>query len=132
MQHASLSPERWATFSLDQQIFMIANEMNRASKLFAPEDRQRLLGAYERVLRLADLTIETRERRALRRELLRWRDLIAALYITPSPRPEQHRAALRSLLQFTPLAARQIPLVLDDQTPPKAPARAQSGGGTYV
>lgn len=28
-QHASLSPERWAAFSLDQQILMIGNEMNR-------------------------------------------------------------------------------------------------------
>jgi len=50
-QHASLTPERWSTFSLDQQILMIANEMNRASKLFAGGDRERLLGCYERALR---------------------------------------------------------------------------------
>src|SRR3989449_11634574 len=40
-QHAGLSPERWAAFSLDQQVLMIANEMNRAAKLMAPADRER-------------------------------------------------------------------------------------------
>ena len=49
-QHASLGPERWARFTLDQQILMIANEMNRAAKLMAPEERGRLRHAYERVL----------------------------------------------------------------------------------
>ena len=80
-QHASLTPERWARFDLDQQILMIANDMNRASRLLGPEDRDSLQRTYERVLRLVDLTVATQPRRGLRRELLRWRDLIAALYI---------------------------------------------------
>jgi len=37
---------------------MIANEMNRAGRLLGPHDRSRLANAYERVLRLADLTAE--------------------------------------------------------------------------
>jgi hypothetical protein len=41
-QHASLTPERWAGFGRDQQILMIANEMNRASRLFGADDRGRL------------------------------------------------------------------------------------------
>ena len=44
-QHASLPPERWARFPPGQQLLMIANEMNRASKLFGPEDGQRLRGS---------------------------------------------------------------------------------------
>jgi hypothetical protein len=32
-QHASLSPGRWSAFSLDRQILMIGNEMNRAAHL---------------------------------------------------------------------------------------------------
>jgi hypothetical protein len=94
-QHASLTPERWARFDLDQQILMIANEMNRASSLLS-----------------LDLTVATRSRRGWRRELLRWRDLVAALYIAPGPEPAAHAAAFRCLLQFTPVAARQIPHVL--------------------
>jgi hypothetical protein len=108
-QHAGLSPERWARFAPAQRVLMIANEMHRATKLMAPPDRSRLLSGYERVLQLADLTIQTSERPALRRELLRWRDLVAALYILPACDPAAHAAALRALLQLMPEAASQLP-----------------------
>ena len=107
-QHSTLNPSRWAQFSLDHQILMIANEMNRASKLRAPSDRDRLLGSYARALQLTDLTVAVQPGRALRRELLRWRDLVAQLYIVPTPDPAAHEAALRCLLRFTPVAARQL------------------------
>ena len=45
MQHASLTLERWAAFPRDEQLLMIANEMNRASKLLAPQDESRLTTA---------------------------------------------------------------------------------------
>jgi hypothetical protein len=111
VQHATLSPDRWRAFTLDQQVLMIANEMNRGSKLLEPGDGQRRRASYERVLALTDLTIRVNERRTLRRELLRWRDLIAALYVEPAAHPEGHRAAMRCLLRFTPEASRQIPLL---------------------
>lgn len=110
-QHASLSPERWSAFSLDQQILMIGNEMNRAARLLRPEDRSSLDLCYERVLRLTDLTVEVQTRPGLRRELLRWRDLIAELYIGRDSDPAGHSTAFRALLLFTPQAARQIPFV---------------------
>jgi hypothetical protein len=86
---------------------MIANEMNRAAKLMAPGDRERLRNAYERILRLTDLTVEVNARRTLRRELLRWRDLVAALYIAPAADPAAHAAAFRALLRLTPEASKQ-------------------------
>jgi len=46
-QHAGLTEERWATFTLDQQILMIANEMNRASAL----DRLRGFESSAKLLR---------------------------------------------------------------------------------
>ena len=107
-QHAELDVQQWERFPLDQQILMIGNEMNRAGKLFGSGDRQRRCNSYARVLRLADLTISAQPRPALRRELLRWRDLVAQLYVSPAPDPDSHRAAFRCLLQFTPEAARQI------------------------
>ncbi len=112
VQHGSLGAERWGRFSLDQQILMIGNEMNRASKLLAPEHHEGRQNCYHRVLDLLDLTVAVNPRPALRRELLRWRDLIAELYISPDPDPTRHRAAFRSLLQFTPAAAQQIPYLL--------------------
>jgi hypothetical protein len=113
-QHSSLSPERWSAFGLDQQILMIGNEMNRAKRFVRPEDRASLALAYERVLRLVDLTVEVHARSTLRRELLRWRDLIAELYLCPEHDPAGHAAAFRTLLLFTPEAARQIPFVVAD------------------
>lgn len=112
MQHASLSAERWSALPLEHQILSVANEMNRASKLFAEEDRGRLRNCYERVLRLVDLTIETNTKSALRRELLRWRDVIAGLYVNPSPDHDKHSTAFKALLLLHPVAARQIPFVL--------------------
>ena len=119
-QHASLTAERWSAFSFDQQILMIANELNRARKLTSPDDGARLEHAYDRVLYLTDLTIQTAPRRAVRRELLRWRDLIASLYLSAASGGPQGPhyigmdddvsplAALRCLLRFTPEASRQL------------------------
>jgi hypothetical protein len=87
---------------------MIANEMNRAARLMGPEDLVSRELAYERVLRLVDLTVAVAERRSSRRELLRWRDLVAELYLDERPQPENHRTALRVLLQQTPDSAAQI------------------------
>ncbi len=111
-QHASLSAERWAAFTLDQQILMIGNEMNRAVRLLDGKSQESLRRTYERVLRLVDLTIETRVQRGLRRELLRWRDLVAEQYVADAPDRDAHIGAFRALLQMTPAAARQIPLLL--------------------
>jgi hypothetical protein len=110
-QHSALSPDRWASFPLEQQILMIGNEMHRAAKLMAAEDTRSRLLACERVLRLVDPTVEVQPRRTFRRELLRRRDLIAELYVRGEPDPAAHRAALRCLLQMTPVSARQIPFV---------------------
>ena len=100
-QHASLSPQRWRSFTLDQQLLMIANEMNRASKLLAPEHTPHRMSAYERTLQLTDLTVEVQDRHALRRELLRWRDLIAQLYEERAGNPLAH--TLRSVACYNSL-----------------------------
>lgn len=111
-QHASLTPERWSAFTLDQQVLMIGNEMNRAAKLMSSDEWFSLKLCYERVLRLVDLTVEVQQRPTLRRELLRWRDVVAELYIRDAPDPVSHSAAFRVLLLFTPEAAKQIPYCL--------------------
>jgi hypothetical protein len=111
-QHSSLTTERWSAFTLDQQILMIGNEMNRAKRSAERGDTMALKGSYERVLRLVDLTVQVQKRYGLRRELLRWRDLVAEMYLQPEPDPAQHAAIFRILLQLTPEAARQIPFVL--------------------
>jgi hypothetical protein len=107
-QHGSLTLDRWLRFSHDQRILMIANELHRAGKLTEPGDRERRAHAYERVLALTDLTIQAPSRRAVRRELLRWRDLVAALYLQPDADATAHAALWTCLLRFTPEASRQL------------------------
>ncbi|MBN2370425.1 MAG: hypothetical protein JXO72_08055 [Vicinamibacteria bacterium] len=111
-QHASLSVARWAEFSRDQQLLMVANEMNRAARFKDADGASSLRRCYERVLRLVDLTIEVNRERSLRRELLRWRDLIAELYLASRPEPALHREAFRALLLLSPATYKQLPLVL--------------------
>jgi hypothetical protein len=111
-QHGSLTEERWARFSVDQQVLMIGNEMHRGRKLLAAGERTSLTNCYERVLRLVDLTVGVQARRGLRRELLRWRDVVAELYLAEQPALAEHDAALRGLLLLTPAASLQIPFVL--------------------
>jgi hypothetical protein len=108
-QHAELTLERWRSFGHDQQVLMIANEMNRGRRL---QETQNLRRCYERVLRLTDLTAQAADRLALRRELLRWRGGIAELYLAGRPDPERHRELLHCLLLMTKVAARQRPHLL--------------------
>ena len=108
----SPSLERWRQFMPDQRLLMIANEMLRIESSFAPEHGvSRRLG-YERVLHLTDLTVALVERRALRRELLRWRDLVAALFLAADAanesQPELHAEAFRALLLLSPAGAEQL------------------------
>lgn len=107
-QHASLTLERWREFTLDQQILMIANELNRVSKLLGPGNEARRKSGYERALALTDLTVGANAGWGLRRELLRWRDLIAVLYVETATSQAAHASALRALLRFTPTVSRQI------------------------
>jgi hypothetical protein len=117
-QHANLTEERWSRFDLDQQILMIANEMHRTTRVLHDADPVHYRLGYERVLRLVDLTIGVNPRRALRRELLRWRDLVAAMYVAGGPQPDLHRSVFRVLLQLRPVSALQIPLLLQPEVQP--------------
>ena len=107
-QHADLPAGRWAGFPFAQQVLMIGNEMNRG--LFHLERRawDSARGSYERVLNLVDLTVGMPLARSRRRELLRWRDLVAALYLENTPAADVHVEAFRCLLRLTSESSRQI------------------------
>ena len=119
-QHSTLTQERWSSFSPVQQILMIANEMNRAKRLFSPLDKEGLKLCYERILYLTDLTVESNSRRGFRKELLRWRDLAAEEYLSLSAdnlmrRPDitRHLKIFKPLLLLSTESAGQIPFLLN-------------------
>lgn len=116
-RHAGLTPERWAQFDYPRQILMISNELHRAGKLDDPPARNRRRAALERVLAPTDLTIRTQERPSRRRELLRWRDLVAAAYLDEATGATRQWELMRSLLRMTPESSTQVPLIV-----PRAPA----------
>ncbi len=101
-QHTSLSAERWSKFTLGQQILQIGVEMQRARSCFDPLERALLRASYERVLRLVDLTVQINAIPNLRRELLRWRGVIAESFVSDEPDRAGHDAALRVLLELHP------------------------------
>ena len=108
-QHTGLDAEHWRRFDLDRQVLMIANEMHRARRFLEDASgREHLRSCYQRVLRLVDLTVEVNKRTGLRRELLRLREVIGTLYLSDSPMHQEHRAALRVLLQLRPNTAGQL------------------------
>jgi hypothetical protein len=106
--HADLSAERWNLFTLDQQILMIANEMNRAAKLMGVLDQERRQACYERALQLVDLTLGLEHGLSLKRELRIWRGVIADLHARKASEPATHRTAFKLLLQLTPVASLQV------------------------
>jgi len=107
-QHAGLDLQRWQSFSAEQQLLMVANEVHRLQHVLDPTHHAALRRGYERVLRLTDLTLQSTRRRGLRRELLRWRDLVAALYIAAGPDERQHLAVERALLLLFPAGVAQL------------------------
>lgn len=107
-QHAGLSLDRWRRFDRGQQVLMIANEMQRTMRRMTDDDAEARRLGYERVLNLVDLTIAATDHRSFRRELWRWRDVVAGLYVEPSPLPELHAQALRTLLRLETSAAAQV------------------------
>lgn len=118
-QHEGLTAERWSRFSPAQRILMIANEMHRASRCLARGEEPGLAASYERALRLTDLTVALAGRPALRRELLRWRGLLAESLLSGGD-ASVHRRLLEALLWFTPEAARQRPFLLGASGSPSA------------
>lgn len=111
-QHAGLSEDRWARFSRDQQLLMIANEMHRATKSLAAGETAGAHLCYERVLRLVDLTAAVGSGLSFRRELLRWRGLIGELYLAGAAKPRQQNDAMEALLAFSPATWAQVPFLL--------------------
>ena len=124
-QHTRLSSNRWAGFPYDQQILMIANEVHRTARVIDLGAWDRVHSGLERVLQLTDLTISCVRSPTQRRELLRWRDLAAALYLQAQPDADLHRKMFLCLLQFTPTAFQQITALFGDQ--PKSSADLRTG-----
>jgi hypothetical protein len=98
-------------FTLGQQILQIGAEMQRGLDHLDSADMCRLRPCYERAFDLVDLTVQVNARPHLRRELLRWREVVGELYSSDRPDPDLHRLAFRALLELHPQAQGQVALL---------------------
>lgn len=104
--HKNLSPQKGATFPIDRQIFMIANELQRLLTCIKNDigfstQKERIECAFE----LIDLTISVQNGH-FHYELLRWRELFAALYLLDEENLKKSytliELLLKTLLQLSP------------------------------
>ncbi len=99
-EHKNLTPERWNDFPHHQRILMIANELNRAKNWLKKKDYTEVKNCYERAFELLDLTIETSKKEGELRELLRFREVLAELYIQKEPKIKENNELYQILLLF--------------------------------
>ena len=104
--HKGMTPERWAGFAMDRQILMIGSEFSRAKNFIAEGLFAETHECYERAFELLDLCCYDHKWRSRFGELLRFREALGELYLSPSPDPEQNRLFFRTLLFWHPETAK--------------------------
>jgi hypothetical protein len=98
--HSTLTRERWQAFGFTRQVLMIANELNRAGSWIERSDIAEARRSYERALELLYLTIGLQTDAGRLRELLRFKEMLAALYVQDSPALEENAMLLNVLIMF--------------------------------
>jgi len=107
--------DRIHQFAIDQQLFLVANELNRANHQL--DDVVEFRNALERALEIFDYFIATLTRGLIIRESLRLRDLLAIAYQNP---PQSTLALQKTLLQLNPQAWKQVAESFDSRENPAA------------
>lgn len=81
----NMTSEKWNGYPRSQQILSIANEMNRAQNALLKGNLENAEHAWERAFELTDLTIEGSCATTLLKELLRFREMLGAVFVNPDP-----------------------------------------------
>jgi hypothetical protein len=84
---------------------MVANELGRAGSAMAAGDPAEVKRCYERALELLCFTLEVApRRRALRRELCRFKEVLASLYVSEHLSFQDNQMAQDVLISLSPEA----------------------------
>lgn len=103
--HKNLTTEKWSVNPFYKKILMIGNEVNRLKNAIQNKQAEdEILSCVERALELTDLTISCETRKSFLRELLRWRELFGAYYLTKNIEREKLENLYSSLLLMSPEA----------------------------
>ncbi len=100
--------DRWAAFSLLEQLANVGSEVDRTIRAHAAGNATRFDSALQRALELFDLTAaDARWRGPRRREILRAREEFCRLFFDASAAPESAAGLQRYFLHFAAAANRQ-------------------------
>ena len=103
--HRTLTVDKWRGYSFGRQVLMVANELGRAESAMLADDPAEVKRCYERALELLYFTPEVApRRRALRRELCRFKEVLASLYVSEYPSIQDNQIAQGVLLSLSPEA----------------------------
>lgn len=95
--HATLTPERWWTMTIAEQLGNVGSEVSRAIKNKEQGDRKRFDGALARLLELMDLTIaDPRWRNHRLKELCRAREVVCDFLVGNN----EYRSTAESLMAY--------------------------------
>ncbi len=83
--HKNLTSEKWSKLSKKDQILNIAAELSRATHWLEKDDFESAKDCYERAFELVDLTLDDNRWKGNRRELARFREVLASFYIRKTP-----------------------------------------------
>ncbi|MBI5682133.1 MAG: hypothetical protein HZC45_03035 [Deltaproteobacteria bacterium] len=98
--HKTMTKEKWRSFPFYKQILMIANELNRAGNWIEKGDFVEVRYCYERAFELLYLTIATLSRKNKLRELVRFKETLAGLYIKKIPIIKENLSLLNVLVSL--------------------------------
>lgn len=104
--HPSLTPEKWSKFPKPTQILNIASELSRTRGWLGKQRPEPMLNSFDRAFELIDLTIADPKWRRGLKELLRFREQLAALYIQNKHDINYFNLLLRAWLNFNGETAR--------------------------
>lgn len=99
-QHSALSDEKWFKFPQQQQLLMIANELNRAANWIEKKDFKIVRSCFERALELTQPTIDDKRWQKKLGELTRFNEVLAEMYIYPDNSNVDIKMLIKSLISF--------------------------------
>ena len=100
--HKTMTTEKWFAYPGFQQLLMIANELNRAQHALEKGEPENAIHAWERAFELIDLTVEDRKNHRLLKELLRFREMLGEVFLSPDA--TMNRALFHDLIRLDPVA----------------------------
>lgn len=103
--HKGMTLEKWASKPVSWQVLSIVSEMARAEASLKNHLLEPFRASLERALELIDLTVDANlSNRGLMREMLRFRELLAAVYADPvlPENVDEFRSLTKVLLTLEP------------------------------